>query len=171
MQIQRSQRRGITSLPHFLGLKPAEFHWMSRGRHYRISHELAHDQQADQQLMADDLRQQLLQMREDEWLELRNLMLSHRAGVCDSEVVMADIVAAACLGGTHLWKDLGMSDRQQLNLLLSRNFPSLASRNDRDMKWKKFFYKQLCELGGGYVCRAPSCDVCSAYSDCFGPED
>lgn len=170
-QIVRSQRRGITCLPDFLGLKPTEFHWMSRGRNYRVRQELMHDHAADQQRMEQDLRQQLLEMREDEWVELRDMMVDNRAGVCDSELVMADIVAAACLGGTHLWRDLGMADRQQLNDLMHSNFPALAARNDRDMKWKKFFYKQLCELGGGYVCRAPSCDVCTAYADCFGPED
>ena len=110
-------------------------------------------------------------MREDEWQEIRQLLLQYRAGKDDSELLMADIVAAGCLGGEHLWRDLGLLNRSELSALLSQNFPQLVAANDRDMKWKRFFYKQLCEAGGGYVCRAPSCDECTAYADCFGPED
>ena len=84
---------------------------------------------------------------------------------------MSDIVAAGCLGGDHLWRDLGLQSRSELSQLMLQNFPTLAAANSGDMKWKKFFYKQLCEAGGGYVCRAPSCDQCSAYDDCFGPEE
>jgi NifQ. len=40
-----------------------------------------------------------------------------------------------------------------------------------DMKWKKFIYKQLCEAEGLYVCRAPSCEVCKDYDQCFGKEE
>ncbi len=169
-QILRSQRRDKTCLPHFLGLSTSEFHWMAAGKRYRLYDELLHDTEAERERQASDLRQQLLEMRLDEWEELRNLLLGHRANNDDSEVAIASVVAAGCLGGGHLWRDLGLVSRQELNDLLSANFPVLAARNDRDMKWKKFFYKQLCELGGGYVCRAPSCDQCSAYSDCFGPE-
>ena len=51
------------------------------------------------------------------------------------------------------------------------HFKPLASRNDRDMKWKKFLYKQLCETEGITTCRAPSCEVCADYQNCFGPEE
>ena len=33
-----------------------------------------------------------------------------------------------------------------------------TQRNTRDMKWKKFLFKQLCETEGIYICRAPTCD-------------
>jgi len=103
--------------------------------------------------------------------DLINLMLDSRAGVDDSEVWLAEIIAAACMGMDHLWQDMGLWARSELSELMHRNFPALAARNDRDMKWKKFLYKQLCEQQGIYVCRAPSCDVCSDYAVCFGPED
>jgi nitrogen fixation protein NifQ len=80
------------------------------------------------------------------------------------------IIVAACLGNDHLWQDLGLWSRNDLSALLFHNFPEMAARNDRDMKWKKFLYKQLCEAEGLYVCRAPSCDVCKDYSFCFGEE-
>jgi nitrogen fixation protein NifQ len=103
--------------------------------------------------------------------DLRTLLIDGRAGLDDSELWMADIVAAGCLGSDHLWQDLGLWSRADLSALMQRNFPALAARNDRDMKWKKFLYKQLCGTQGIYVCRAPSCEVCHDYAQCFGPED
>jgi len=84
---------------------------------------------------------------------------------------MIAIIVAACLGSDHLWQDLGLWSRKELSAMLAYNFPELAARNDKDMKWKKFLYKQLCEAEGLYVCRAPSCEVCKDYQQCFGPED
>lgn len=81
------------------------------------------------------------------------------------------IIVAACLGSDHLWQDLGLWSRPELSALLKHNFPELAERNYKDMKWKKFLYKQLCEAEGLYVCRAPSCEVCQDYTQCFGPEE
>ena len=66
---------------------------------------------------------------------------------------------------------LGLQVRGLPSLLMVRNFPRLAARNDRDMKWKKFLYKLLCETEGIYTCCAPSCAVCVDYHVCFGPED
>ena len=59
----------------------------------------------------------------------------------------------------HLWQDLGLPARGELTALMRRNFPTLAARNVKDMKWKRFLYKQLCEAEGIYTCRAPSCQV------------
>jgi nitrogen fixation protein NifQ len=55
--------------------------------------------------------------------------------------------------------------------MLQYNFPELAAKNDQDMKWKKFLYKQLCEAEGLYLCRAPSCNVCIDYPKCYGSEE
>jgi nitrogen fixation protein NifQ len=106
-----------------------------------------------------------------EWDDLVNLMLEFRAGNDWSERWIAEIVAAACMGFDHLWQDLGLWSRGELTEVLSLNFPELAKRNNKDMKWKKFLYKQLCERDGTFVCRAPSCDVCADYQVCFGPEE
>ena len=106
-----------------------------------------------------------------EWEELVDLLLEYRAGKEASEEWVAKIVATACVGFDHLWQDLGLWSRGELSELLALNFPELASRNNKDMKWKKFLYKQLCERDGTYVCRAPSCDVCADYNLCFGSEE
>lgn len=103
--------------------------------------------------------------------ELITLLDLRRAGRDVSERWMSVIVATGCMANDHLWEDMGLWSRRDLSELMARNFPALAARNDRDMKWKKFLYKQLCEQEGVYLCRAPSCAVCCDYALCFGPED
>lgn len=103
--------------------------------------------------------------------ELIALLADHRAGRDRSEAWMSVIVATGCMANDHLWQDLGLWSRRDLSELMARNFPTLAAKNDRDMKWKKFLYKQLCEREGVYLCRAPSCAVCCDYAKCFGPEE
>ena len=109
--------------------------------------------------------------RRDEMVDLHNLLIASRTGQIGSELLMADIVIAGCMGDDHLWQDLGLWNRADLSRLMMDNFAPLASRNTGDMKWKKFLYKQLCETEGIYTCRAPSCEVCADYQNCFGPED
>jgi len=111
------------------------------------------------------------EQRDDECQDVYKLLHSNRASLSDSEVWMAKIVAIACQGQDHLWQDLGLWSRSQLSELMLRNFPALALKNDKNMKWKKFLYKQLCITEGIYTCRAPSCEVCTDYANCFGPEE
>ena len=84
---------------------------------------------------------------------------------------LAHALANASLGDNHLWQDMGLPSRRVLTDLMARYFPVLAARNDRDMKWKKFLYKQLCERAELFICKAPSCSVCVDQPICFGPED
>jgi len=81
------------------------------------------------------------------------------------------VIVAGSLGSDHLWQDLGLWSRSQLSAMLQYNFPELAAKNDKDMKWKKFLYKQLCEAEGLYLCRVPSCEVCIDYPKCYGSEE
>lgn len=111
--------------------------------------------------------------RYDEVDDLVALLVEHGsplAGSVDELAAIARTVALACLGDNHLWQDLRLASRAELSALMSHWFPALAARNDRDMKWKKFLYKQLCEREQIFVCRSPSCAVCSDYGKCFGPE-
>ncbi|HYQ38536.1 MAG TPA: nitrogen fixation protein NifQ [Pseudomonas sp.] len=158
-QILAARRAGHGCLPWRLGLEARD--------HAALLAWLGADGGA---APAEDLRQELLELRRDEWDELRELLLAGRRGAALAEVWLAAVVAAACLGGNHLWRDLGLASRQQLRELLLHNFPVLAQRNVADMRWKKFFYKQLCERDGGHLCRAPSCAQCPTYHDCFGAE-
>ena len=108
--------------------------------------------------------------REEERQELYRLLLTYRANEDPSESWIAHMVAAGYMGADHLWQDMGLWSRRDLSALLQGNFPDLAARNDRDMKWKKFLYKQLCQEEGIYTCRSPSCEVCVDYASCFAPE-
>ncbi|NRT58446.1 nitrogen fixation protein NifQ [Sphaerotilus uruguayifluvii] len=118
------------------------------------------------------LRRQAL--RADEIEEVSSLLLEHAdpgVGSGADRAEVAGIVALACLGDDHLWQDLQLASRVELGVLLRRWFPALAAKNTGDMKWKKFFYKQLCERAEIHACRAPSCAVCSDHAACFGPEE
>ena len=118
------------------------------------------------------LRRQAL--RADEIEEVSSLLLEHAdpgVGSSADRAEVAGIVALACLGDDHLWQDLQLAHRGELGALLRRWFPALAAKNTGDMKWKKFFYKQLCERAEIHACRAPSCAVCSDHAACFGPEE
>lgn len=107
----------------------------------------------------------------DEFNDLLQLLLDHRAKADEHHRHVAHLVATACMGGDHLWQDLGLPDRKALSALLTGHFPTLANKNTGDMKWKKFFYKQLCEREGINACRAPSCAACCDYAKCFGAEE
>jgi nitrogen fixation protein NifQ len=102
--------------------------------------------------------------------DLRALLRDYVAGRDDSERWVVEIVVVACMGGDHLWQDLGLWNRADLSQLMNENFPALAAKNDRDMKWKKFLYRQICEREGIHVCPAPACQVCVDYAKCFGSE-
>jgi nitrogen fixation protein NifQ len=111
--------------------------------------------------------------RDDEVQDVKQLLLDHAeaaAGTPAEIEHMAEIVAVACLGDNHLWQDLQLASRAELSALMKHWFPTLVARNVGDMKWKKFLYKQLCEREEVFVCKAPSCAVCSDHAICFGPE-
>ena len=109
--------------------------------------------------------------RHDEFEDIRALLLDG-AEIRSAEVVeLATCVSRACLADDHLWHDLGLPARERLSQLLHEHFPLLAVRNSQNMRWKKFFYKQLCEQVGIRACRAPSCGACAHFGDCFGSEE
>ncbi|MHB1299960.1 MAG: nitrogen fixation protein NifQ [Burkholderiales bacterium] len=107
--------------------------------------------------------------RADEYDDLLALLLDHASSIEAEE--LAREIATACLGDNHLWQDLGLSDRQRLSEMLDEHFHTLFLKNVANMKWKKFFYKQLCERMEVNACRSPSCAVCRDYDNCFGPEE
>lgn len=93
------------------------------------------------------------------------------AGPKEASDAVAWALACASLGNNHLWQDLCLPSRGELSALIGHWFPRLAARNTQNMKWKKFFYKQLCLRADLVICRSPSCGVCADYPQCFGPED
>lgn len=103
--------------------------------------------------------------------DLKRLLLSHRSSGAAETTWFANMIAVGALGEDHLWQDLGLTGRKDVSYILKTYFTGLFNKNTGNMKWKKFFYKQLCDLEDINVCKAPSCSVCDHYSDCFGPED
>ncbi|MBI5007951.1 MAG: nitrogen fixation protein NifQ [Nitrosomonadales bacterium] len=153
-----SQVGGACALPPCLGLEEADFAALLT-RHFPRMQIVVRGQRD-----SDD-------GRAPERDDVLALLLEHRAGRDESESWMAEIVTAACMANDHLWQDLGLWSRKYLSQLMTQNFPALAAKNSKDMKWKKFLYKQLCEKEEIRICRAPSCEVCADYQKCFGPEE
>lgn len=107
----------------------------------------------------------------DEFDDLVALLLDHRATADDRERWLACAIATAAMGENHLWQDVGLPNRAVLSALMRAHFPTLAALNVNDMKWKKFFYRQLCERAGVLICKSPHCADCCDFRLCFGPED
>ena len=108
---------------------------------------------------------------DDEYDDIVELLLEYRAVADESGAWLCHAIATAAMGEQHLWQDMGLPNRQALSDLLRENFPALAAKNCDDMKWKKFFYRQLCERAGVPICKAPHCAECCDRALCFGPED
>ena len=106
----------------------------------------------------------------DEFDEIVELLLEHRATFTEQESWLAYAIASAAMGQNHLWQDLGLPSRSVLSSLMQTHFPTLAEKNVGDMKWKKFFYRQLCERAGVPICKSPHCADCCDYRICFAPE-
>ena len=109
-------------------------------------------------------------LRGDEYEDVLALLLEYGCDNSDETAWLAGAMAAACMGENHLWQDLGLANRLELSDLIRTRFPALHAKNSGNMKWKKFFYKQLCERAEVRACRAPSCAVCADYAGCFGAE-
>ena len=107
----------------------------------------------------------------DEFEDLVALLLDHRSIADETSEWLAHAIATASMASDHLWQDMGLPARAVLNTLLADHFTTLYLKNVGDMKWKKFFYRQLCERAQVPICRSPSCSTCVDFTDCFGPEN
>lgn len=109
--------------------------------------------------------------RIDEYDDIVQLLMDHRADDSTKTHKLVLFIAQSCMGDNHLWQDMQLPDRAALTSLMQKNFPALFAKNSGNMKWKKFFYKQLCERADIFICKSPSCGVCIDYDKCFGPEE
>lgn len=169
-QIIRAQLSGNIILPHGLGLVQTSYQQLRKAINdpelLRMEIEWYKD---DWTLIREraSLCSELFAMKEDERKELIALLYSYRNKQDPSSEEMATVIATACLAKFHLWESLGLQERAQLGELIKHNFPALHARNTENMRWKRFFYRQLCEQDGDYICRAPSCEECKSYAECF----
>ena len=92
--------------------------------------------------------------------------LADLADLADADCI-ASIIAHACLRPDHLWRDLGLSGRDDVTDMLSRYFPALATRNVDGTRWKKFLARELALSLGLAPQPAPGCPGCEDFGFCF----
>ena len=83
---------------------------------------------------------------------------------------LSAILARRAMERRHLWEDMGLASRTALSGLIARHLPGLAAANAQNMRWKKFFYRQICSDAAFSLCLTPSCDDCPERADCFAPD-
>jgi nitrogen fixation protein NifQ len=105
--------------------------------------------------------------RHQEYDDLVALLIEHAREASAQIHSVARWLAFSCMGENHLWEDLGLPERPALTSLIGECFPGLRQLNSQNMRWKKFFYKQLCNRAQVFACRAPTCDQCSEFALCF----
>ena len=107
---------------------------------------------------------------DDEVAMVRDLLLAQRSSDGDIGRWLAAMIARRAMEPNHLWEDLGLRERSELSRMLTRHFAPLAARNTRNMRWKRFFYRMLCEDDGFVMCTTPVCTQCNDFDLCFGEE-
>ncbi|PWI33874.1 nitrogen fixation protein NifQ [Vibrio albus] len=163
-----------TTLPPFLGLSRNEFSDLITQLHkigFSLNGHPCSSQILDQYTAKQHLFGDLIQLREDEIAQLSQLLTESINKDSFYANLAVRVMSCACMGSSHLWSDLGLPERPVLSEMIRYYFPALHGKNVHNMRWKRFFYKQLCESGGDYVCRAPSCEECSSYSECYTVTD
>lgn len=108
---------------------------------------------------------------DDELAMVRDLLLANCRPGSEIGRLLACMIARRSMEASHLWEDLGLRNRDELSRMLKRHFGPLAERNTRGMRWKRFFYRMLCEDEGFVMCTTPVCTDCSDFDNCFGVED
>lgn len=107
---------------------------------------------------------------DDEIVMVRDLLLAHRSTEGETSRWLAAMIARRSMEPNHLWEDLGLRDRSELSRLLTRHYAPIAARNTKNMRWKRFFYRALCEDDGLVMCSTPVCSHCGDFDICFGDE-
>jgi nitrogen fixation protein NifQ len=107
---------------------------------------------------------------DDEVAMVRDLLLAHRSSEDEVGRWLAAMIARRAMEPNHLWEDLGLRERSELTRLLLRHFAPIAARNTQNMRWKRFFYRALCESDGFVMCTTPVCTECRDFDLCFGDE-
>lgn len=106
-------------------------------------------------------------------LQVRVLLHEHVAASPDRRLAgwLTDILAARAAHPGHLWMAMGLFERPELTAAIGRILPSLLAANTINMRWKRFFFKQLCDRNGGSLCKSPVCGNCSDYTLCFAEKN
>ncbi len=169
-KIIQAQLTGRAALPHGLGLENTVYLDLLKDINHDPLFELEEQWRGPSFKSLRD-RSQIIENLNNMRLAERNSLVDLLFNISNVSVPYAIqsaiIVATACLSPSHLWKTLGLLSREELASWLSHNFPDLVAQNDKNMRWKRFFYLQLCKSEGDYVCRSPSCESCTSYRECY----
>ncbi len=163
--IIQSYLDGKSTLPPYLGLDEKRFSQLCSHFQISIPGNYQHNTEKRQIIL------ELANLRLSEQQDLSSLLNNYSPLNDAFSEEMSVVLSAACMGSQHLWKDLGMPERPLLTQLFGYFYPELRAMNNRNMRWKRFLYRQLCSSGGDYVCRAPSCETCTSFNECFADED
>jgi nitrogen fixation protein NifQ len=105
--------------------------------------------------------------------ELRELLLHHdvtAATYAADAHCLATIISTACLRPDHLWRDLGLTGRDDVTDILQRHYPDLVTRNVKQMRWKKFLAQEVALANGRVITHAPGCPGCEDFAYCYPGE-
>lgn len=106
--------------------------------------------------------------RPDFTLLLRTLLDAYGAPQCATTPFVTRVLVHACLRPDHLWRDLGLTGREDVTALLTRHYPRLVARNTRNLRWKQFLAYSACEHAGLPAAAAPGCAACEDHDVCYG---
>ena len=102
---------------------------------------------------------------------IRMLILWRAADTSPEARWLAAILARRAQENRHLWEDLGLPSRAVLGQMIGHHLPGLKAANARNMRWKKFFYRQICADAAFSLCLSPSCEDCDERATCLAPDD
>lgn len=167
-QLIKAQLTGHSSMPYQLGLSNEEYKNLLADLNDQELFMLDQKWQnaPSTQTERSDILLELVHLRKSERDDIVSLLVKYRNQTIPHSSSAATIIATGCLSAAHLWNSLGFSCRTDLSDWIKLYFPYLATINN-NMRWKRFFYLQLCKQGGDYVCRAPTCSACSSFDECF----
>lgn len=103
-----------------------------------------------------------------DFTRLLRMLLQACGGPAPTTAWVTSVLAHACLRPDHLWRDLGLTGREDVTALLTRHYPGLVARNTANLRWKKFLAYSACEHAGLPLAAAPGCAACEDHGFCYG---
>ncbi|MGE4399732.1 MAG: nitrogen fixation protein NifQ [Campylobacterales bacterium] len=88
------------------------------------------------------------------------ILLQENADNEFAKTALASYIAAKAFEPGHLYSDMGMSSRAELNKLMTDNYHLLAKKRPPEIRWKKFLFDEINSV-------APACYECRDLQNCF----
>ncbi len=88
------------------------------------------------------------------------LLLSDNAVNDFAKTALANYISAKAFEAGHLYADMGLGSRSEMNRLMCENYPALAAKRPPEKRWKKFLFDEISSV-------APACYGCLDAQNCF----